>query len=644
MFVIDGGNALRKAMGHGTARADTLSRMSRWEAEFDLRTRTFRHRVAPGFGHGLLMSAQTYVFEALGVSAALWLARSDWFPLHIEHGVPDFEVAPGIDSGRRSYNERSFATVKRSHATLLGEHNGLSDFFVPITREREIVAILVVGPFARHRPTAADIQDRWRSLTGRQGHPSDPHFAGYLSATLATIVLDSAALAALKRLLENWARLAIGDGDAGVLANAIERDRLVLNPARYADRVWNSVREMIDDRFTHLWQGRSVAPSLVYLGLPKVPDRILVGLMTSVREAVDPIEEVVTNNALQRAAVDFVRHDRALAGRIGDHGIVLVASTRGSEHQRTAQLRDLAWRVAAWARRKFAVSLHFGTGEAAEPTSLARRYQQSLAAAQSALFDRKSFVVLRAAPGAEPRSLENMRRTLDRMLAQTPDRLEADFDRYLEVVLSECGYRFETTRAHAEVGFERLVEALARQGVLDERDLVAIRTDLPRSVAVAGNLNELLDPYRRAVRNLARAARAPVRARHERSLERAIEHIEQHYAEPLRLDHVAHIAGFAPKYFSKLFVRSEGVPFGRYLTFKRVERAKELLTTTDFPLSRVARLTGWPTAGYLCTAFKRATGVTPTRWRARGDLRAQPGHHKRTTTLPKRNPRAGLTS
>lgn len=615
-----------------------------WKAEFDQRARTFHHQIAPGFGHGLLVSAQTNVFEALGVSAALWLAGSDWFPLHGERGVMDFEPAPGIDSGRVPYNNRSFATVKRRRATLLGEHNGLSDFFVPITWKREVVAILVVGPLARHRPTAADIQERWRSLTGRQGHPSDPHFAGYLSASLATIVLDGAELAALKRLLENWARLAVGRGDAGVLANAIEQDRVVLNPARHVDRVWQSVREMVDDRFTHLWQGRSVAPNLVHWGLSKVPDRVLVGLVTNVREAGDPIEEVIRNNALQRAAVDFVRHDRALAGRIGDHGIVLMASTGGSEHQRTGLLRDLAWRVAAWARRKFAVSLHFGTGEATEPTSLARRYQQSLAAAQSALFERKNFVMLRSAPGAGPRPLANMRRTLDRMLGQTPDRLEADFDHYLEVVLSECGYRFDTTRAHAELGFERLVEALARQGVLDERDLVAIRADLQRSVASAGNLNEVLDPYRRAVRNLARAARAPVRARHERSLERAIEHIEQHYTEPLRLDHVARIAGFAPKYFSKLFVRSEGVPFGRYLTFKRVERAKELLRTTDFALSRVARLTGWPTAGYLCTAFKRATGVTPTRWRAPGGARARPGHQKRTTTLPKRHRRADLPS
>ena len=90
-----------------------------------------------------------------------------------------FESAPGIDSQRGAYNRQSFAKVQRTRQTLLGEHNGLSDFFVPVIKWREVVAILAVGPFARSRATGAEIQERWRKLTGRQGHPSDPFFAGY---------------------------------------------------------------------------------------------------------------------------------------------------------------------------------------------------------------------------------------------------------------------------------------------------------------------------------------------------------------------------------------------------------------------------------------------------------------------------------
>ena len=185
--------------------------------------------------------------------------------------------------------------------------------------------------------------------------------------------------------------LAIEKGDPAELANAIERDRVLLDAAHLVDRQWSTVREMIDERFTHIWQTHAIAPNLVFYGLPRVPDGVLVGLATSRSDASAEVEEIVRRNALQRAVVDFVRRDKVLAGRVGDHGIVLLANTKGSERQRKAQLGDLGFRVASWARRKFSVTLHFGTGEAPAHSTLATRYRIALAAAQSALLRKKSW-------------------------------------------------------------------------------------------------------------------------------------------------------------------------------------------------------------------------------------------------------------
>ncbi|HEV8247621.1 MAG TPA: helix-turn-helix domain-containing protein, partial [Polyangiaceae bacterium] len=255
-------------------------------------------------------------------------------------------------------------------------------------------------------------------------------------------------------------------------------------------------------------------------------------------------------------------------------------------------------------------------------------------------FEGKQLVVTRSTRNARPNSLWNMRRALGRLLDETPGRVEAHFDQYLEVVLAECGYRFEAAHAHVELGFERLLETLARQSVLDERSFGAMREDLERSVMSARNMNEVFDHYRRAVRNLAKASQAPVPARHERSLERALEYIEQHYLEPLRLDQVARVAGFAPSYFSKLFIQNEHVPFSRYVTRLRVERAKRLLTTTALNLTRVARLSGFPTAGYLCTVFGRTTGATPAQWRNAHPGPKPPRRKNEIKNSSKRNARA----
>jgi len=596
----------------------TIPSVPLWEAEFDQKVRAFRHRLAPGFGHALLAPVQAFLFESLRLSAAIWLAGDDWFPLHTETtSVSQFEAVYDADGLRSAYNRKNFEEVQRTRRPVRGEHAGFSDFFVPIVKDREVVAVLVVGPFGRTRPTAAGILGRWRTLTGRQGHPADPEFAGYLAATLATVVFDRGQVAAFRRLLASWVLLASGNGHPEALANTIERERVVLDGARRVARTWESVRTMIDERSVRAWQTRAWAPELLYLGLSRLPDRVLVGLATIKSGASDPVEEIVRLDAFQRGVVDFVASSGVLTGRVGDHGVVFVATTSGSERTRIARLTALALRVSTWARKQFGVSLHFGTGGDPSEKLLSRSYQTALAAAQVALFEGKEIVVTQPAGRSRTTSLWNMRRALGRLLDENPERVEAHFDQYLEVVMSECAYRSETARVHMELGFERLLETLARQGVLDEQSLASMREDLERSTMSARTLSEIFDHFRRAVANLAKAAQAPVPARHERSLERAFVHIEQHYTEPLRLPEVARIAGFTPSYFSKLFIQSERMPFSRYVVRLRVERAKRLLTTTRLNLTHIARLSGFPTAAYLCTSFGEATGTTPAKWRAR---------------------------
>jgi two-component system response regulator YesN len=53
-----------------------------------------------------------------------------------------------------------------------------------------------------------------------------------------------------------------------------------------------------------------------------------------------------------------------------------------------------------------------------------------------------------------------------------------------------------------------------------------------------------------------------------------------------------------------------------YLIDYRMERAKELLTTSDLMTYEIAEATGYPDAQYFSTVFKRHIGITPTEFRA----------------------------
>jgi len=83
----------------------------------------------------------------------------------------------------------------------------------------------------------------------------------------------------------------------------------------------------------------------------------------------------------------------------------------------------------------------------------------------------------------------------------------------------------------------------------------------------------------------------------------------------LRFEHVARLAGFAPNYFSALFREREGVPFETYVTGLRIERAKQLLTSSTLSAARVGELSGFSSPQYFSKVFRESLGVPPLAYR-----------------------------
>jgi AraC-like DNA-binding protein len=587
-----------------------------WRVHRDPKTDFLVHDVPRGSGHAVLAPLTTYLFKAMRVSAAVWEHEQDWFPIHNEPNVSEFELEHGVERKREAYNTRSFAKAFEQRKALRGEHAGFSDLFVPILLRGEVIAVLVTGPFARARPTSAAIFERWRSLTGRQGHPADPEFARYVSATLATLVLEGDSARTFEGVATCLTRLMSGEGKADEIANEWERARVELERCRSVERAWDAVREMVDERSSNAWNSATRTYALMKLGLSRVPDGVLVGLAVNRRTDRDAVEDAIRRDAFQRAAVNMAkRAGDAVAGQVGDHGVALLLATAGSPQQRRARLCDLAERATTLARRDFGLTLHCGSAEATRSSPLDRTYQAALGAAESALVHGAPLLAAEAAADVSAGSLRHLRRDLGRGVEERPGELPARFDRYVEAVAAHCGYRMEPIRAHLDVGFERIAQPLIDSGALDEKSLVAMQDGLDRAAKVARTADDLLAAYRVTVADLTKAAKSPVAARHDRSLMRAIEHIHQHYAEPVRLQTLARLSGISPSYFSELFREREGMTFEQYLAGLRIERAKQLLASTDLGVARVARLSGFNSAQYFCRAFRRTEGVSPLGYR-----------------------------
>ena len=71
------------------------------------------------------------------------------------------------------------------------------------------------------------------------------------------------------------------------------------------------------------------------------------------------------------------------------------------------------------------------------------------------------------------------------------------------------------------------------------------------------------------------------------------------------------------EHFRKAFQRRLGVPPGQYRIRRRIDRACELLQTTDRTIAAIAAELGYPTAYEFSAQFRARMGVAPSRYRAR---------------------------
>jgi len=99
------------------------------------------------------------------------------------------------------------------------------------------------------------------------------------------------------------------------------------------------------------------------------------------------------------------------------------------------------------------------------------------------------------------------------------------------------------------------------------------------------------------------------------ALKSATDYIEDNLAQDLGLAAVAEAAHFSPYHFARLFKASVGASPHQYIVRRRVERARVLLATTDWPLAAIAREVGFASGSHLALHFKRVLGLTPTGYR-----------------------------
>ncbi|HEY2956093.1 MAG TPA: Ada metal-binding domain-containing protein [Candidatus Eisenbacteria bacterium] len=114
-----------------------------------------------------------------------------------------------------------------------------------------------------------------------------------------------------------------------------------------------------------------------------------------------------------------------------------------------------------------------------------------------------------------------------------------------------------------------------------------------------------------------------------RMAERALEFMRAHCGERLALADLARAVAMSPSHFARRFRAATGDSPMRTLAAVRAERAGRLLARAGTGVLEVALAVGFGSAAALVRAFRRRTGTTPSRWRARRPV--GPRHARRIT-------------
>ncbi|MFP4015449.1 MAG: response regulator [Halanaerobiales bacterium] len=108
--------------------------------------------------------------------------------------------------------------------------------------------------------------------------------------------------------------------------------------------------------------------------------------------------------------------------------------------------------------------------------------------------------------------------------------------------------------------------------------------------------------------------------RNEKLVQKVKDYMINNFSEGITLNDMAKRFSISTGYLSKIFLEQVGENFLDYLNMIRVNKAKELLKTTDKKIYEVADEVGFNDSYYFSSWFKKIVGVTPTTYRDNLDL------------------------
>lgn len=103
------------------------------------------------------------------------------------------------------------------------------------------------------------------------------------------------------------------------------------------------------------------------------------------------------------------------------------------------------------------------------------------------------------------------------------------------------------------------------------------------------------------------------------AIQTVCDYIDAHLDGEITRAELAKMVYMNPDYLGTVFKEEMHCSITIYIQNKRLTRAKELLTTTDYPISKVAEMVGYDNISYFSKLFRQKVGCQPGEYRKNGE-------------------------
>lgn len=129
------------------------------------------------------------------------------------------------------------------------------------------------------------------------------------------------------------------------------------------------------------------------------------------------------------------------------------------------------------------------------------------------------------------------------------------------------------------------------------------------------SIEELNNYYQRFFENLSEMLKPKSVYAIDDTITRIKIYTERNYQKNITVDFLSSLFYLNASYLSHLFRKQTGQKYAQYLNQIRIDKAKNLLVTTDRKLYQIARSVGYDNTKYFFRVFKKWTGMTPEQYR-----------------------------